>query len=117
MPPQPAETEGKDGGEAARLKAQNKNQHGDGRCAGRGHGRHDKHEAQPQVDGQHVARFERGQREQAAGDETVEGVEALADGEEVGCPALARAHGSLVRRGYSQDMALSRPASLQKLMK
>ena len=91
MPSQPAKAEREDGGEAARLEAEHEHQHGDGRRAVRVHGRDDEHEAEPQIYSQHVPRLEEGDGQETAGNEAVEGVEALAYGEEVGyCLALVQ---------------------------
>jgi hypothetical protein len=53
--------------------------------------RQTKYKAEAQIDRKNVARLERFERHQHGRKEAIEGIEALADGEEVSCASLATA--------------------------
>lgn len=80
---QSSQAKGEDGGEARRLETEHKYQHRDGCRAGGGDGGDGEDEAEEEVDGEDQARPEGGYHHEAAGNEPVQGVEALAHGEEV----------------------------------
>lgn len=84
MAAETAQAEGEDGGEARRLEKEHNDQHGDGDIAAGGDGCDGEDDTHGQVQAEHIARFEGGDHEQEARQESVEGVHALAHGEHVG---------------------------------
>lgn len=75
-----AESEGKDGGKAGALEAEDKDEEGDARVSFGQGCCEAKNEAEAQVDGEYVSRLECLECHEVRSEETVEGVQPLSDG-------------------------------------
>ena len=78
------ETESEDRCEAGGLPAENHAEETDGGVAARLGGCEDEDEGHAEVDGENVTGFDDGEGHETAGEETVEGVETLSCGENIG---------------------------------
>lgn len=85
MATETTETEGEDCREASGFPTENHAEEADGGVAAGLGGCEDEDECHAKVDGEDVAGLDNWEGHETAGEETVEGIEALGCGEDVGC--------------------------------